>query len=141
MFNALNGQSGSDALENATKAALPYDFEGTARAPKGQGDLASSTAATIQNGLQGADLTPVKGGAGMSDADRQGAYVAAIKRGATWVNNERGDGWTMAIRANDGSYQFPLRQDSTRIGFKFADMGKGTSAPIVSPPAFSPEGT
>lgn len=122
LYNALNGQDGATALHNAVSAALPYDFEGMARAPKGEGDLASSTGASILNGLKPNDLAVPRGGAGMADADKQTAYLRAVQRGGTWVTNERGDGWMLVLRGNDGSYVLPTRSDGSRIEFNFRDM-------------------
>jgi hypothetical protein len=62
------------------------------------------------------------GGAGMRPDDAQSAYLRAVQRGATWITNERGDGWTLAVRDNNGGYQFPLKKDGSKIGFRFADM-------------------
>ena len=128
-YRALNQTDGATALSQASAAALPYDYEGLARAPQGQGALAASAAASLLQGLKPGDLADAAGGAGMAPADRQSAYLSGLRRAGTWVTNERGDGWTLVARGNNGAYQFPTRPDGSRIGFKFADMA---SMPITT---------
>lgn len=130
-WNVLNGDPPGRALQRAVDAALPYDFEGLARAPKGQGALAASYASSLLGGLKPEDLAPVAGGQGMADADRQAAYLRSLQRNGTWITNERGTGWFLAIKGSDGAWQPATRRDGSRIGFAFADM-KPSDAPDTS---------
>ena len=128
-YGTMAGQNGSDALDRAVKGALPYDFVGLARAPKGTGGQAESYGANLLSGLTAGSIGTVKtGNPDMLPGQTQEAYTAAVKRSGVWVTNERDDGWTLAVPNRMGGYQLVTGPKGQRIGFKFSDMAKGVPA-------------
>lgn len=122
-WNTLNGEKSSDALEDAVTAALPYDFSGTARAPKGMGATAEATGNAVLRTLETQNLAvPRANMPGLLPKDRDAQYISAVRRSGFWVTNERGDGWVLAVTGLDGAKQFPLDDRGKRIGFRFNQM-------------------
>ena len=134
LYGTMTGQNGSVALANAAKGALPYDFVGLARAPKGQGGQAESYGANLLSGLKSDAIGTVKtGNPDMLPGQTQEAYTAAVKRSGVWVTNERDDGWTLAVPNRMGGYQLVTGPNGQRIGFKFSDMAKGVPTAQAQP--------
>jgi hypothetical protein len=121
----MSGQGGIAALNKATAGALPYDFEGMARAPKGMGGQAESYGASVISNLKGADIGPTSANPDLLPSQVQQAGLAAVKRSGVWVTNSRDDGWELVVPNKMGGYQLVTRPNGQRIGFKFADMPKG----------------
>lgn len=139
-WNTLNGESSSSALEDAVTAALPYDFSGTARAPKGMGATAEATGAAVLRTLETQNLAvPRANMPGLLPKDRDAQYISAVRRSGFWVTNERGDGWVLAVTGLDGAKQFPLDDRGKRIGFRFNQMADvQRQAPAASPVSPTP---
>lgn len=129
------GENTKDAARKAAQNLIlsQYDFNYTARAPKGFLAPAEMYGGQIKAGIGADDIAPIpaRPGETLTQQQIQERYLGNVKRGF-WVTNENDNGW---ILLDDGR-QPVLRKDGKRVEFFFDSIpaNLGSAAPIVAQP-------
>jgi hypothetical protein len=146
LLYATHGQDGAEAVRNAADGILGrYDFDGTARLPKGMADAAHAATADLLANLKPSDLMPLAAdtqataaGPGLTEAQRQDVTLRAARRG-TWVANEDESGLVLVTQDAAGRMVVMRRANGARVELPFAAMkaapaGQSPSVPVPAVP-------
>lgn len=112
------GMTGEKAAEKAVADVLgAYEFDGTARVPKGMKDDVRTATRYAALALKPEDIAPVPGNEELSEAQRKEIVLRDVRQNNTWVPNEDSSGLVLMHSVRDSSTLIPVRPAGDPKGY------------------------